>query len=235
MTQRSEFGIVWQLCADRSPTGRTLPSPVAFPICLEGDELIAMKAGEPVQPEALHLLHGILIAFNDPSPYVACASPAQMARALHDFVSVLRAPSLEVVLLDVAAALKRRHGSRLGFLALQTALKVLPQSTLMRSELLMTLWSISPTAEERERQDLLEQSVAEFPKLDLTVLNDYVVETLVYAQLVALSVLQQHDKRDAFARDVAVRYINTPAVAARVKYLLEQQQPDFSTIFDQGA
>jgi hypothetical protein len=94
----------------------------------------------------------------------------------------------------------------------------------------MTLWSLLDDADDAERDTLLGDIAAEYPNLDLELVNPDAAETLVYAELVALSVLKRFDERDVVAQRDAVKYIKRPGVATRVRLLLGQPNPDLSQV-----
>jgi len=230
-TMNEPWGMVWQAYAQLSPTSRPLDATVAFPFLLAGKQLEAMELGQPALLDGPSLLLGILVGFDDPSPYVSSASREQFVDGLSDLVTALAAPSLETLLLDAAQSL-RRHGEGVSRAALVTALKVLPASAMIRSDLIMTTWTMLANADNAQREKLLSAIANDFPPLNLDVIDADAVDILILAYAAALTFLSDRlEERDAFLRTTAVERVRNPAVASRIKYLLGTTAPEFARLF----
>jgi hypothetical protein len=80
-----------------------LGADAAFPFILDGDQYDAMESGRPTRVDHVSLLYGILLTFGEPSTFVETATPTQLREALDDLVLMLRAASLEFLLLDAGS------------------------------------------------------------------------------------------------------------------------------------
>ena len=86
-----------------------------------------------------NLLSGILLGHAD-SPFASDVSKPHLLVALQDLVVLLRAPSLEILLLDGAADIRERYGIAASRVALETTMAVLPQSSMTLSDYIVATW-----------------------------------------------------------------------------------------------
>ncbi|MEO6865026.1 MAG: hypothetical protein ABI229_06220 [Gemmatimonadaceae bacterium] len=230
---KASFAMIWRNFRETSPTNRRLgPSQVvSFPYMLEGDARQAMQAGQRVALGPVELLRGIMIGYLDLPPVVDVSKP-HLRDALDDLVTLLSAPSLEILLIDAAADMRERHSMESARIALETGMTILPQSSLMRSDYIMTTWSAITSRAGmadfglEESQRLCGDIVTAYSSIDLDIVEPDAVEFVVYAQLVALSYLRRQSERDQFAAHQAVEYIRRPALARLVAYILARDAFD---------
>jgi len=231
MPHATGFTIVWQPYVTESPTKRSLPQPVSFPFLLDGDEYSALQSGRPTRLDDRALMLGILVAYNDPSPFTDTSSPTQLDEALADLVAVLRAPSLEVALLDASAHLRERHGLETARVALVTATKIVPASAMIRSDLIMNCWSLLGELSGADREAALQQIVEAYREADLSLIDTDAAEHVAFAQLVALCVLPgQQSAKETFIRSSAILRIRDAWYVPRVQYLLSEHSPQLDRI-----
>jgi|GEM_PF-1943949 len=227
LPRQARFTTVWQDFREISPTNRFLgPSKtISFPYMLEGEACAALSTGKRIALGPVELMRGILMGYLDCSAVVD-VSQVHLRDALEDLVILLSAPSLEILLLDGAAYMREQYGIGPGRSALQTAMAILPQSSLMKCDFIMATWS--------EMMDLLgthggtpdsyrqfcSDIATAYDGIDFDVPDPQALELLVYAQLVALSYLGRRRQRDEVVAHDAVKYIHTPYVSQRVQHIL---------------
>lgn len=224
------IGIVWQQYADRSPTGRVLTRAAAYPYLLDGEALKRMEAGKAVSLQLHGLLLGILTAYNEAPRYVSVATKDQFAEVIHDLATALKAPSAEVLCLDGAAYMREHHGLPASRVALRSPTMFLPQSAMTRSDLIMVDWSFLCEGAPEERTHILEEIATEYPKLDLALIDSDAAETIVLAEVLALTLLTRSSERDLVVSRDAITYVHGAAVSGRIAYLLSTATPDLSLV-----
>lgn len=229
---RPTFSIVWQPYSGRSPTGRSLGRTLAFPFFADGSAHADLTAGEPVQLGPRSLFLGILVAYDDRSPFVDAADGAELSEAAADLVPVLAAPTLEVALLDGAGFLREHHGASVGRTALTTANELCPGSAMIRSDLMATCWSALEAAPEETRHSILQQIEASYRPEDLEFIEAGAVQQTVFAALAACILL--HGAQSAQASllvSAAIKAITHPWYVDRIRYLLSDPTPQLHRLF----
>ena len=222
----ASFSIVWQPYGATSPTRRSLSRPVSFPFFLDGSEHAALKARQPARLSARGLMLGILVAFDDPTPFADTAAPEQLKEALSDLVPILEAPSLEIAMLDASAYLREHHGPSTSRVALTTAAHVLPSSAMIRSDLVNTCWSVLKEGKEADHAAILRQIVASFREDDLSVIDPGAVAGVVFTYFVALCILGDREPaKEALIRSGVLTALRDPWYSPRIKYLLSESHP----------
>ena len=231
MSISNTFSIVWQPYDSTSPTGRQLEKPVGFPFFLEGENHSALQAGRPARLDGRGLMLGILVSYEDPTPFIEAASSAQLAATAADLITTLGFPTLEVGLLDGAAYLRERHGFHVGRVALRTASKLSPSSAMIRSDLITTCWSLLRDSSEATRDALLREILDVYRDTDLSIIDAGVLEQVVFAHLVALCIVPgQQSAKDEFVRSSSILKIRGSWYIPRVQYLLSDPLPQLAEV-----
>lgn len=189
-----------------------------------------MENREPARLRPHSLLLGILMSANEPSSYVDPPSRAQFADALEDLTRTLKAPSPEVVCLDGAAYLRENHGLPAGRTALRTTTEFLPRSSMTRSDLIMTDWSLLCELPAEDRAPILEEIASEYSALDLAVVDTDALETLILAEVLALTLLGRLAERNVVVARDAAQHVHSPGIKTRISYLLSTATPDLARV-----
>lgn len=195
---------------------------------LDGEACAAMKSGQRVELTAIGLLHGILVGYTEGSP-VLDISKTHLLEALEDLVRVFRAPSLEILLLDASANLRDLYGPATALTALETAIDIVPQSSMVRNDLVLAKWAIISDKNARQLLDLDSQR-----RLCNDIVNAYAginlslvpleAEMLVYVCFVALAFL--HHERDDFLLQQVQSHVRNPVLVQRLRYILAHEHFD---------
>jgi hypothetical protein len=192
---------------------------VWFPYFVEGAEHHALEAGSVVELGPRELLFGILVAYEELPPAVIAASRAQMASELRELAAVPGQPPLEVMLLNASAYLREKY-SHAGHVALRTSMSVVPTSSMIKSDYLMSTWGLMHREDNANLTPLLEEFAEIFPAVDLAIIDPEIAELLVSAELHVLTWLDRRDERDTIAKGTAAAFVRSEHVAKSIANLL---------------
>jgi hypothetical protein len=215
----AQFSIVWQPCVGQTPVGNPLPYQVSFPFFIEGAEHHALAAGSVVELGARELLFGILLGYDEAQPFAVAASKSQMIDELRGLAAVAGQPPLEVMLLNATAYLREKYGST-GHVALKTAMDVMPNSAMIKSDYLMSTWGLIHRDDNANVVPLLEEFAEIFPRVDLALVDARIAELLVSAELHVLTWLNRRVERDQIAKGPAAIFVRSEDVAKGIAVLL---------------
>jgi hypothetical protein len=228
---RGRYSIVWRPFRSESPTGRPLAREAAYPFFVDGTEIDDLEAGRPIHPGARSLMLGILVAYDDPTSFADTATPEQFRDALDDLTSSHQSPSLEMAMLNASAHLRDVHGPAIARVALTTASQVLPQSAMIRSDLISTNWELLRELPAEARAEVLRDIVERFRADDLPEINPGAAPGVVFAYFAALCVLGGYEsEKESMIRSGMLMRIRHPHHVAGMRYLLSEPRPKLDRV-----
>lgn len=224
------FSIVWQPFEGRSPTGRPLADVVSYPYFVDGEAHEALIVGHGCELTFKGLLFGILVAARNGPPLANYASTPHLSDTLRDLMRGFGAVTLEQMLLDASAMLREAHGDALARTALSTAHTVLPESAMIRSDLINTCWALLKDTR-APHEELLQQIDVLYRQKDLILTDPNAGINAIFAKLVALSLLPgRQSAREALVRSGVLVALNGPWYHSRVQYLFSDPHPTLAGV-----
>lgn len=221
------FSLVWQECQGDSDIARRFYVPGFqgyLPFFIWGDELVALERKEAVELREEHLLKGILYGlhgFEDESRYWPRDRQAKDT-LLHLLGTLERGfgyKSLEKLILDVAADLGKTNGSSASFAVLETGRDLLPQSSRIKSDLILNLWALLNGGADRE--PLLQEILDLVPQIKLDEIFPDAKEVICYYGFCAIVLLGKQERIEPYLEEFIYPHVTYHSLKQKIKDLLE--------------
>jgi hypothetical protein len=224
---KKKYAIVWQPISPGCDAGvrfgfESLTG--SLPFFLDGHDLELLENKQRVELTEFMLLRGILVEYLSNPPLMSIDG---LRPAYENFLNVcvvgFRFPSMEELVLRVAARLRADNGNYASYKALSTGMCLLPCSSKIRSDLIMDIWLLlqERVAEGRGGLPLLEEIIDAYSGINLREVNPDVIELLVYIHFVALRLAGTSSDLDTFLKEFVFTHVSDQHLKNKIKHLLE--------------
>ncbi|HZS05494.1 MAG TPA: hypothetical protein VFD58_11710 [Blastocatellia bacterium] len=229
------YNIVWQPFSVDSPIAKRLGSKeqVYLPYFIDGESLKELQGKRPVPLNEFGLLRGILASYFDVSPYLPLGTDTiqhHLEVVIHDLTNVFKFKSTEKMILDTSAILRDKNGPWVSRAALQTGMRLIPDSSFIRSDFIMDVWCLLKEEKPHQQQISLDEITRAYSGLDLDTVLAGARELLLFANFVSLSFLGRLDERDTFMESAAFNQITSKYLMTKVLYVLNNKDTDINFV-----
>ncbi len=217
------------------------PEMLSMPYLLDGKEYEKYREQQEAALTPHAMLCGILLCWFGNEAFWGQDKSGKVHDFLGDILENLSqdygGESLEITILDVAADVRNRHDSLMASNILKAGNSILPQSSKIRSDLIIDLWMILETDDNADRLSNCSLMTELFRGIELEALKERPQEALVYINLVCLALLGRTDKRNDFFWQCAGKEIEHPFLRARMHTLMHDIEPELDNyrIWNRGA
>lgn len=227
-TEVERYCLVWQNCADSRHNDIAARFFVPgfkghLPFFLSGDEVELAEAGMPVELTERHLLFGVLYGLdefdNRPNPWHDPEHRHTLTYLLDVLGNGFGFTDPEQLLLDVAAKARSTNGSVPSRTMLRTALKLMPFSSKIRSDLVCDSWVVA--CESDSPEEVLTEIVELVEETNLDGIDPQAKEVICYYGFCAKIFLGDWDNIEHFLENYVYPNVNLRQLKIRVKDLLE--------------
>jgi hypothetical protein len=164
-------------------------APVQVPVFVDGQAFREFEETRRVDITPRALLFGaILNAHEDPPAVDTRPFREALSALLEALARDFQSPSMEELLLDVAAVVRKDHGGDLSRRALENTIALFPSFHRARSDLVADLWVEAGRASGSSRTGLLASLLEEFRRLDMRSLDAGPRAFVCYAAVAATAV-----------------------------------------------
>jgi hypothetical protein len=210
-------------------TDMEAPSQMPYFVGGEAFKRMEQKQGVTLTPDML--LCGILTTWFEPEKYIMPGGREALRTfliiVLNDLRLKMEIDTLEHLIIREARQVFADHGSLPSVRMLRAGCDILPDSTLIRSDLIMLTWHILEHAPNVDRANAMEMIVSAFSGMDSEVLQDDLVEIIDYVYMVSLAFLKQHEECARFYWRTASKRVRHPILKKRMNELSEDRLEDF--------
>ena len=229
-----KYTIVWKFMPDDWARGISqLEAPGIMPYLVDGKAYERLQKEQGTELTAYGLCCGILLFWFEPERFWGGEPPESVHGFLQDVLGDLKRhfgiPSMEKMILGVAASVRGRHGELLASRMLTAGTNILPASSLIRSDLIHDVWALLEATDDIDRESAFGFIVRVYEGIDFDEVDRKAIELLDYVCLVSLALCgKQHEKEAFFWRTVSKR-VTHPFFKERSLRLLDDKDPDFNT------
>jgi hypothetical protein len=151
-----EYTIVWKFMPDGwAKDVSELPAPVSMPYFVDGEAYQKVLSKQPAELTPYGLLCGVLLSWFQPNKLWFYGKNDPLQEFLGDLLEELRQgfnrPTVEDMILSVAASMRDNHGSAVASGILTAGVNVIPASKDIRSDLIADVWTVINTADQVDR------------------------------------------------------------------------------------
>lgn len=231
---RGEYTIIWKFMPDDWAKGISrLQSPGAMPYFVDGEAYRCLQNKEKVELTPYALLCGILLSWFESEKFWMGEQKEPLQRFLSDVLEDLRQvfdiPSVEEMILSVAASVREKHGPLPASRMLTVGNNILPGSAKIRSDLINDVWAVLEGTDQVDRESAFRFIVSVYGGIDFEDLSANAIEVLDYVYMASLAFLGKTDERDTFFWQTASKRVSHPRLKERMFRLLEDCEPKFDT------
>jgi len=231
---RGEYTIIWKFMPDNWAMGLSRSqAPGVMPYFVDGGAYGKLQEKERVELTPYALLCGILLSWFETEKFWMGEQRESLHGFLEDVLEDLRQgfdiPSVEEMILNVAASVRDKHGSLPASRMLTAGNNILPGSAKSSSDLLQDVWGVLEETDRVDRESAFKFIVRVYQGIDFKDVNTPVGEVLDYICLVSLSFLERWEERDSFFWQTASKRVSHPLLKERMFKLLEDNHPHFHT------
>lgn len=153
----SEYTIIWYFMPDGWADGvSSETAPGTMPYFIGGEAYKWFQQKERIELTPYRLLCGVLISWDEIGRYYGAEQLEPLHRFLEDLLEDLKLgfgiESLEWMFLDAAAQVRKEHGSIPALRMLTAGNNVMPDSSKIRSDLIVDTWRILESHDEVDRE-----------------------------------------------------------------------------------
>jgi len=197
---KKPYTIVWQECGKNSRTSRRfyVPEYEGFlPFFVSGKELETLNNKQGLELKEKHLLKGIFFglydhANNPPKDWMHNAKFKDTLLYLLDVLgNGFKFDNPEAMILDLALSIRNNNGSTASFRVLDIGMELIPESSKIKSDLIVDLWIT--VCESGKSEKIFKKILDLIPKINLSDINPYSKELVCYLGLCSLVFLAEND------------------------------------------
>jgi hypothetical protein len=230
---KTKYSIVWQQISPNSNITKRFwvkDKKGFLPFFFFGENLNRLENKDDVELNESMLLKGILVGLGQKkAPLV----PRENDDLLISLMPILRegfkVPSAEMMILDIAFNMKREISTHCSYLALKGGLKIISNSDMVRSDLLMNIWELWEEDSENG-YSYMDEAIDNFYKIDLNNILPSAIEMIVYITFIA-TYFKQPDKINEFFEKYVVNHIKKKVLKERIKFLFENKDSTLKDVF----
>lgn len=234
--KKQMYSLVWQQCGKNSVIAKRFYVPgydKYLPFFLSGDDVLCLEKGQNVRLKEEQLLKGILYGLYEfelsghPPPLVEIDKSTLLY--LLDFLgNGFKFDNPESVILDTAGAVREINGSMASSIMLRTGINLIPQSSKIKSDLIMNLSElIKDTSYEHLHNQYCEDVLNLIPKIDFEDILSEAKEIVSYLGLEALMHLKWYDRVPAFLENYIYPNVKDRGLKIKIRDMLVEMDPAF--------
>lgn len=235
MSDPVKYSLIWKQCGRNSYISKRFYVPGFegyLPFLVWGDELYALERRQEVELREEHLLKGILYGLYEidhcPQPWNNDQGKETYLYLLDVLGNGFHFQSPEKMVLDVAYDLREKHGNELSSRILLVGCKLIPQSSKIKSDLVMDLWLLRKG---KTDTNMLNQIVDLVNNIDPDEINEDAREIIFYNGLHAIILLRKCDQVDSFLVKYIYPYVQSSDLKQKIKMLLERRDEHDDILF----
>lgn len=209
--EQESFTILWQECGENSEYAKRFNVPNFdghLPFFLSGEEVSKIGSEDGVLLTERHLFLGILYGLN-----IAGEGSVRLRvkdeKVLIDLLDILREgygfETLEEMILDASARIRKINGSHPNQLILETGNKLVPNSSKIKSDLIMALWA--EISDKEDNIELLEKIPVLVEEIDVKEIHVNAKEWVFYYGLCALIFIHRANNEDYHSSGLVDNYL----------------------------
>ncbi len=227
---RSNYTVVWKFM----PQGwashlSTQPAPAVMPYFVDGLAHRQLRRCEPAHLNDFMLLKGLLHAWLDPLDRWQCARRDTLERFRVALLADMRVGfgfgSTEQLVLRVGRNVRSRNGHLPALKMLMAGHDLVPASAGVRRELITDLWALVRRCDQVDKRIAFDLIRRLYDGLRIEEVESHWADRLDYINLVALSHLGEHEKRNRLFWRVVAKRVRNGAIKRRMIRLLSQDVP----------
>ena len=155
-TSINNYSIIWKHFKSDSASGIHLKAPRHFslPYFVDGKDKQLFEKKMPIELNVLHLIKGLLVGYFDQPPGVDTSFAQQKAKdILTEHLETFSSSSLENLILDFSAHLRKINGNEASLQALIAGIEIAPESNSIKYDCCVDLYNfVENSYEEAERK-----------------------------------------------------------------------------------
>lgn len=199
-------------------------APAQMPYFVGGEAYERMENHEGVTLTPYMMLCGILTEWFDPCKYAMSAGRKELRKFLLLILDQLREQfgidTMEEMILNAAGRVRAEHGSLPAIRLLTAGCDILPDSSKIRSDLIIDTWFIIEHAPGVDRPNAMEGIARLFDEIDLAVVMEDLVAVLCYIYMVSLAFLGRRDQCVQFYWHTGAGKVRRAALKKRLTGLI---------------
>lgn len=140
-----EYSIIWKQFSKDSDLGKHLNAneDFALPYFIDGVDKEKFKISVPMELSEMNLLRGILVGNNDNPPTIdSSISKSYYGQILNDLKDHFKFESIEKLILDTSAYLRKENGDSASLHSLLTGIELIPNSSLIKFDCCVDIFNL---------------------------------------------------------------------------------------------
>jgi hypothetical protein len=177
-----KYSIIWKHFTKESPIGLKLNvnDKFSLPYFIDGIDKEKFESKESLDLGALHLIKGILVAYNDDPPDTDTSIFKSKAKQiLNEHLPIIKEESLETLIINFSAYLREKNGQEASLSALLTGTKLVPDSHLVKFDCCLDLYNSLIDNILKERQAAIRQLALLLNDLDVSMFREELSDPLL--------------------------------------------------------
>lgn len=193
-----------------------------LPFYVDGKKLEQLENGQQFEINEAMLLKGIMVGFSDKGLYVNTDDNKELLKSLLPLLAKgFHNMSVEQMILDLAFNLKDTSSIYAAFKCLNNGLLIEPDSSMIRSDLIMLAFDIF-NYDPEQGYDFMDCVIENFYKTDLNGILPGAVEMVVYTTFVSIY-FKSPGKAFSFLEKYCYVHISNRILKNKIKYLLDNK------------
>ena len=228
MPELEKYSILWQECGKDSHIAKRFFVPEYegyLPFLVSGDDLEDLEQKRDVELQESHLLFGILYGLYEsdhhPKPWTQKQDRETLLYLLDVLMGGFKFESPEKMILDVASKLRERNGSQVSRVVLEVGKGLMPQSSKIKSDLIIDLWACV----DNDRDVFVKEILELLDQIDLEDVHSSARELVCYYGLCATVFLgKEEDGITQYLEKHIYPNVTNDLLKQNIKALLERPE-----------
>ncbi len=231
---KEKYTIVWQECGEGSNFAARFYVPDFtgyLPFFLSGEEVDHLENKESVPLEERHLLFGLLYGWKHNGLFGNNVDKAVGGHLLEILRKGYGHKDFEELILNVACNIREANGSSPSRVVLESGLDIVPESSKIKSDLIMDLWELALAHSSFEKRNAcLTEIVKLVRKVSFPEVLSRATEVISYYGLCSIVLLGEKEDVNEYLHSVVFPNLSDPLLKDKVKSLLECKAPNISDL-----
>ena len=226
MGELERYSLIWQECGSNSRTAQRFFVPGYegyLPFFIWGDELEAIERKEKVELREEQLLKGILYGLyefdRNPRSWNRKKDRETLLYLLDALENGFKFESPEKMILDVAHSLRETNGNGASRIALEVGNELIPQSSKIKSDLILDLWDV--VAERGEESGTFEEIIRLAAETNLNEIHTDAKEVICYYGLCSMVFLKREAGISSYLSEYIYPNVSMIKLKHNIKALLD--------------
>lgn len=235
---KRKYSLVWKECGRNSAVGKRfyVPEYEGFlPFFIYGRDCENLKNGKKVELKEEHLLTGILYGLHEfehhPKPWHKPQDKQTYLYLLDVLGNGFKFKSPEHTILSVASIVRDKNGNLPSSIILKVGSNLIPNSSKIKSDLIMDLWELAAQAAENDgTSQLFNEILSLISDVDPDDILPGAREVVYYCGLAALVFLKKNESISDYLEKFIYPNVSNQTLKTKIKYMLEN--PEKVTLSD---